>query len=487
MQSEEYRCDNMRIMMSSVLGPKKNRSNIVFTICDIDFFDEGQMNFASFETTSDAIKIVDQMQIIKGQYKSVTFFFRYTGHMKNHRASYFLIKKRKYADMIETSNHPPLLLSDVKTTHAPLENQSLIQEDAILYENLLQTNEPATNKSSTRGQTEQVSRDGASRVSTRILSYDVGIRNLAEIVLEVCHDGRIYLTHMKRIDLLAENDSKTNNCNQVTTDTLTQYLVDYLFKHAPVTLAKPIDKIIIERQPGLNRKITTMAFVLKSFYYTYYLLHRNATQGIVSVGNQQFQNKNMGSSSHHDARIPVIKFQDSKLKLNVFADYFINPSNHHQVRCTSDTNHVIQWILQQPEQPEQPSVNKSATTDTVKKKRKKKTTTHRIHPMDGYRANKLHAIQQVDKLMDTHQGFQKMKTAYYALGEKRDDIGDAILQALWEIMDRQTRKNSKKRKSNEIVVLGNNDLSTCSEEHQESSEEEECIVISSSEEEACVV
>lgn len=259
-----------------------------------------------------------------------------------------------------------------------------------------------------------------------VLSYDVGIINLAEAVLVFYEDKSFEVKHLKQINLLEENHSKAKNSKHFTTEKLTTFMIKYLYKNSVPLIQKfKPNKVLIERQPGLNRKITTLAFVLKSFYYLYFL-----------------QN-NKGEA---EGEFPDIRFKDPKLKLSVYASHFLQPDSY-QIEESTEASTTAKLINQQI-LPETISKNRFEI-EPPKKKEKMDTKKLKKLIRSKYRENKKHAMKEVDLLMDSYQGCHQWKRYYYQMGAKRDDLADCILQACQE-HDLRIKKRIKKHVVEEL-------------------------------------
>lgn len=100
----------------------------------------------------------------------------------------------------------------------------------------------------------------------RILSWDVGIRNLAFCVVNEYADRRRVIEEWEVIDVLLENGCKAANAQKVQEDTVLRCVLKSL-AHRQDILHTPVTAVLIERQPGPNKKLNAISNVLFAFYY----------------------------------------------------------------------------------------------------------------------------------------------------------------------------------------------------------------------------
>ena len=141
-------------------------------------------------------------------------------------------------------------------------------------------------------------------VSKTVLSYDVGITNLAEAIItqEGSWDpstdkftGKYGITRLQVSNIIKENGSKAK-VTSVAGAKLCDFLTKYLLSQIEIYEAANLHAIIIEQQPGTNKKMLAMAYYLHAFFQGYY--------SALAVKNKDFIK-------------PKILFQSAKGKLHV--------------------------------------------------------------------------------------------------------------------------------------------------------------------------
>lgn len=215
-------------------------------------------------------------------------------------------------------------------------------------------------------------------VCNRILSYDVGIKNLAEAIIEQFSDGSFAIMHIDRINLLL--NSKNMNSKTVSVEKLSDLLIQNLHSRIHILFKEPVDLILIEKQPLFSMRMNNLSTVLKTFFHVHFLYTKNQ-------------------------KTPDIKFVDPRLKLGVLASSLLEK----QIQTTS-IDQVSDLI---------------STQQPIKKSLQKQKIF-----ANKYKENKMFARDQCDLIMQKYPGASSVRQKYFALKSKRDDVADAVLQAI---------------------------------------------------------
>jgi len=253
-------------------------------------------------------------------------------------------------------------------------------------------------------------------MSLKIVSFDVGLRNLAMAILEMKLpapgqpkqtkaltngtskpvDGfqapwqDCALLHWELIDILKDNNNTATNALKVT-------IADYVpLVHATLRRRLPLfqdaDAILIESQPNIGKeKIQNVAILMYAFLKQYYWA---------------------------DAVSPIVAFVSSRLKLRVLVD----PRNFYQVlkpKATADT--------ETPPRDEAAPFVKEEPPKTKISTRKAGSAARRLK----YQKNKKDILPLADAILSgisIRCGVHVV--AAYRKAPKKDDLADALVQGI---------------------------------------------------------
>ena len=138
-------------------------------------------------------------------------------------------------------------------------------------------------------------------VSYRVIGYDVGFKNFAFAVIAELKNGRYALEQMKVYDIAEECGCKAKY-KSLSSHRLVNMTIEFMMKHIQNTIATvgKVDKIVIEKQPSLNRR---MDFVANTVYTT------------LKVCCEQL---------HKPNNVSAVDYQSAKLKLNLDVKSFVS-------------------------------------------------------------------------------------------------------------------------------------------------------------------
>lgn len=104
----------------------------------------------------------------------------------------------------------------------------------------------------------------------RVISFDVGIRNLALCMIDQVNSESPRIVHWEVTDTLLENNCTVSDCRKVPLEKLTRFLVRYLEKRLSRFKDLSPDCIAIEQQPSSrfcpNIKTKVLSHVIQSFF-----------------------------------------------------------------------------------------------------------------------------------------------------------------------------------------------------------------------------
>lgn len=255
----------------------------------------------------------------------------------------------------------------------------------------------------------------------RVLSFDVGIRNLAYAVLDVAAPAdaaaapigwqNITLTEWEHIDVLEEAGCTVVNSKNVSIQRCIKMLIQALDKR-PQLLEKPVDYVVIEKQVRKAPRNLMTSVALLSYFV---LKAPDTVVDLVSA--------------------------TGKLKVNLDANTFpfstATPSQCHYVN------------------------QKGLTAQQNKLRRKKK------------------AVEITEKLLHTKFPAWKSKFNSKDFASKRDDLADCFLQGIYFLQDKhKVRKRKapaakKATPAKKRVPVASHSESEEEEEEQEEEEEDE--------------
>jgi len=217
----------------------------------------------------------------------------------------------------------------------------------------------------------------------RALSFDVGSRHMACAVVSAApapaQPDDFCVEHMEVADIIARAGSRAKNANRVASGTLTRYVEEFLTARAPTLVAHgPLSVILIECQPGAKYRV--LAAVIQTFFAVWYPTAMRA-----------------------DA--PPIVIQSAAQKLRVrMAGY----------------------------RPRPPTARRRAA---IARNGGRKTKGIR------YAENKEHAVDNMHLFFRCYPRAASRATLAYiaSLGDKQDDVADALLQAVFWLVVGSTR------------------------------------------------
>lgn len=249
----------------------------------------------------------------------------------------------------------------------------------------------------------------------RVLSYDIGIRNLAETVLTLEGARDYNVEHWARVDILAASGSRAHNSARVPTRQLLAALVTHLCAALEHTCAAPLDAILLEQQMRGGAKLKTVASAIQVFYETYY------------------------RSARHQPPPPIL-FLSAKGKLRVFV--------HEPPACVVVTQRRITDLLapahsDTDDSSDDGSHDASSAEEKHTGKRKCAPASDVPAPESesaAYRKRKQHAVRECDAFLREFPRCTHWLPFYRALGAKRDDVADSLLQAVYYLKTSNVRR-----------------------------------------------
>lgn len=95
----------------------------------------------------------------------------------------------------------------------------------------------------------------------KVLSIDVGIKNLSYCIAEIVEDDKLEIKEWKNVSIT------NKKCSSMELNELTRCMLNCLKNEFNQEILKGIDNVIIENQPGLvNRTMKSLSIVIYTFF-----------------------------------------------------------------------------------------------------------------------------------------------------------------------------------------------------------------------------
>lgn len=286
---------------------------------------------------------------------------------------------------------------------------------------------------------------------TRILSYDVGMRNLSHCLVREKkwnEDNRHWSIDSWDVMDVVRKIGEDKKFSELSMEEIDVHMTRHLFETAEQTLGDiskdPIHHVAIELQPGASRQTESVAHSICVFYQTYFLMKKQQDPNIV---------------------IPTTKFHVAAKQFSILSGklplHFFNGGSKHSQSTKTKTVSLDDFMNREEEIDECDFVVGSTLPQ-----RKIKT--------NQYSQNKSDSIYELEIVLNSCPGLKQWHKFYESVKERKtwkgekqktDDLADSFWQAMRMLLSggvnssadslqSQTIKNSKSKKQQNKPIKG---------------------------------
>jgi hypothetical protein len=300
-------------------------------------------------------------------------------------------------------------------------------------------------------------KQGNKKKEMRILSFDIGVRNLSFCMIRVQGDqwDTVHIEEWQVIDVLTESDCQVKNSKTIPIDKCIQFVTRVLHQRRDIWGKEPIDHIVIERQMKKAPRNVGLSIAVQCYFLNYYL---NANRKKEKSERKRESKANPQENSEPGAREIIIVSDD---------DDECNEDQEDEEEEVKSDNHTtvpkITFIAAKNKL--QVNIKEGPfayTSDHQREYHYTKDTTLTAAQNKTRRKNKAIELTRLILEKRVSSSEKKQWLPVFQKHKKRDDLSDCYLQALWYLQDKLGKKPKKvkvvqvqsaKRKRKETVTI----------------------------------